>query len=73
MQGEKFIPSKELIIQLILLKDGDIKAKKDFDTLSNQIESEFLKKVHQAYNQLDVFDSLISTDSGIMEQLKGMN
>lgn len=70
MQGEKFIRSKELIIQLILLKDGDIKAKKDFDTLSNQIESEFLKKAHQAYNQLDVFDSLISTDSGIMEQVK---
>jgi hypothetical protein len=49
-----------VIIQLILLKDGDIRAENDLDSLSGQIDSSFSGEVLQAYHQLDVLDSLMN-------------
>ncbi len=46
------------IIQIILLKDGDIRAERDLVSLENQVSKNFTDEIDKAYRQLNILDTL---------------
>lgn len=49
-----------VIIQIILLKDGDIRAERDLISLKNQISQNFTGEINKAYRQLSMLDTLVA-------------
>ena len=65
-----FIGSTQItlvIIQLILLRDGELRASENLGTLNNQISTNFTNEIGQVYNQLSVFDNLVANDPFVEE------
>ena len=52
-----------IIIQVILLKDADIRQQRGLDTLTAQVDSAFLQELRQAYGQLQAIDQARASGS----------
>ncbi|HWB24590.1 MAG TPA: hypothetical protein VG738_03880 [Chitinophagaceae bacterium] len=62
-----------IIIQVILLNDGDIRVKDRLQTLSGQVDSSFKKELTQCYTQLQQLDTLARKDLAAAYRSKQKN